>query len=210
MTATESSVRYAAETKLLALAYETAQSRNLKKKTSQISQGTKIFLWLQALDYGAYLTFPEREKIWRCLADIAEVYEYPIAPVLNPISTPIFLGTQTTVNNTFNYSNGTPFLNSDIDTGTEVVDSFAVTAAYGAVWFYTLRKGSNQRSGVFQASWLSTGASIATQHDSTDEIGDTSPVTIDVDFNAGDIRLIATVTSDDWILEGLRTLIYAQ
>ena len=93
MTATESSVRYAAETKLLALAYETARAKNLTKKASQITQGTKIFLWLQALDYGAYLTFAEREKIWRCLADIAEVYEYPIAPLLNPITTPIFFGT---------------------------------------------------------------------------------------------------------------------
>lgn len=207
--ATEASVRYAAETRLLELGVESCETKNIKKVAHQIHQGVQISTWLHALNYGEFLTKAEREKIWLCLIELAQVNNFPIAPSVSAIETPVVVGGSNTVNITNNYNAGTPFQDADVD-GTESVDSFPVSYARGAVWFYTVRKGNtDQRSGILEASWISDGSQIVTQHDSTNDIGDTTGVTLSVDFNAGNIRLVATVTSSNWIVEGRRFLIYA-
>jgi hypothetical protein len=38
---------------------------------------------------------------------------------------------------------------------------------------------------------------------STNDLGDTSDVTLSVDISAGNMRLLATVTSDNWIVKSL-------
>jgi hypothetical protein len=57
-------------------------------------------------------------------------------------------------------------------------------------------------------TWLSTGASITYAEDSTSDIGSTTPLTLSVDYSGGLIRLRATATTDNWIVEGTRYLIY--
>ncbi len=205
---TESSVVYAAETKLLDLAYETAQTRNLLKVQEELQQGANIYYWLQALDQGDYLTYAEREKVWRCLIDVADVYDFPTAPTLTnqPVDINVGGGSTTVINNN-TYNAGTPFGPTEIDSPSGTVDTIPVTDDYGATWFYTVRKGTDQRSGIITASWLSDGSSIGYSEYSTSDIGDTDDVVFSVTFSAGNIQLVATVASNDWIVSGTRYLI---
>lgn len=208
----ESTVIYQSELALIDVAYQISLSRSMRKPQIQalINKGTNIYLWLQAYQAAAFLTREEREKIWLCLIDIAEINDFAVAPVLGQTSQPnVFVGQANNITNNIVYDTGVPFINGNVDIGTETVDSFILTVAYGAVWFYTVRKTGNQRSGIVQASWTSDGANVVWQHDSTSDIGDTSFVTISVDYSAGLIRFRATATSDDWTVEGNRYLIYA-
>lgn len=209
---TEATVIYQSELKLIDVAYEISLNRSMRKPEVRklIRQGTNIFLWLQAYQAASFLTREEREKIWVCLLDIADVNNFAVAPVLGQTNQPsVFVGQANNITNNVVYDAGVPFINGNVDTGTETVDSFILTVAYGAVWHYTVRKPGNQRSGIVQASWTSDGANVVWQHDSTNDIGDTSPVTIVVDYSAGLIRFRAVALSDDWIVEGNRYLIYA-
>lgn len=201
------SVYYSAKTKLMALAVELAKVRLPDKLESQITQGAKIHRLLQALDYDEYLTTAQRDRIVRTLVEVAEVHDFGVAPVLdNPTLPSIIIGGTTNITNTTS-SDVTDWSNLDVDTGTEVLDSFAVTAARGAVWFYNVRKGSNQRSGTVVGGWLADGSSVTYTEDSGEDIGVTTGVTLSVDFSTPNIRLKATTTSDDWIVEGSRLLI---
>ena len=201
------SVYYAAKTKLLALAVELSEVRSPDKLKSQIIQGAKIHRLLQGLDYEDYLTRQQIDRIVRTLVEVADINDFPVAPVLGNVDQPsIIVGGTTNITN-YNSSDFVDFSNLDVDTGTEVVDSFAVTSARGAVWYYTIRKDSNQRSGMVVGSWLADGSSVVYSEDSTEDIGDTSGVTLSVDYSSSLIRLKATVTSDNWIVEGSRLLI---
>jgi hypothetical protein len=205
----EDTVVYGAKTKLLELAVETAEIRNLTKldAKAKINKGFKIFLWLQALDY-EFLTKDQRDQILYCLVDLADVNDLPVGPTLGNTGTPsIIVGGTTSVVNNY-YQAGTVYQNDNVDIGTETADSFAIGNTHGAVWHYTARSGSNQRSGMIVGTWLSTGASITFAEDSTSDIGSTSPLTLSVDYSGGLIRLRATATTDNWIVEGTRYLIY--
>lgn len=201
------SVYYAAKTKLLALAVELAKVRNPDKLEAQIIQGAKIHRLCQGLDYEDYLTKAQIDRIVRTLVEVAEINDFPVAPVLGNIAQPSIISGGTTNITQIISSDVTDWSNLDTDIGTEVLDSFAVTSARGAVWYYTARNGVNQRSGMVIGSWLSDGSSVVFSEDSTEDIGDTSPVTLSVDYSASLIRLNATVTSNDWIIEGSRLLI---
>lgn len=209
VTQTQANVVYASRTKLLELGYKIAQTRNLKKVSDKIKQASKIVYWLQALSYDQYLSFEQREQIWKCLISIADLNQIPVAPLVSNPGVTINYGGGSTVINNITYETATPFQNTDIDTGTETVDSFSVAASRGAIWFYNIYKGSNQRTGVITSGWLSGGSSISTSEDSVSDIGDTSDVSIDVDLDSGSIRLRVTAASDDWVINGLRFLITA-
>lgn len=205
---TESSVRFAAKTKLLDLAYEIAQSRSIRKVQKQIDQATNIFLWLQALDYEAYLTASQVEKIWLCLIQLAEIYDYPIAPELGNLITPVIVGSGTTVINNNTYTNGTLVQNTDVDTGTNIVDEFSIALGRTAFWIYEVYNGDiHQRGGTYEATWTSTGSLFRSQHDSTDDIGNTTGVTLSSQFNSGNIRLVVTANSDNWVFKATRFII---
>lgn len=204
---TESSVRYAAETKLLELAYEISGTR--KPMLDKVQQGTNIFLWLQALDYGEFLTKEQKDQIVLCLIELANIYDFPIAPELNNQETPVVIGGSNTIINNYTYNTGTYFINTDVDTGTETVDSFSLSDARGAMWVYNVRSGSNQRTGIVTAGWLADGSSITVYEDATSDIGTTTDVVLDVDLSAGSIRLRATAASNNWVVEGIRILITA-
>ncbi len=98
----------------------------------------------------------------------------------------------------------TTFINDDVDTGTEVVDSFDASLAYGVEWDVIIRKGTNRRKIKVGATWEGTNVN-SDQYNAVD-LG-TIDITLTVDISGGNVRLNATATTDDWIVSGNRTLI---
>jgi hypothetical protein len=205
-------VHYEALGKLASLATQISNSRRLNSTDTQklIKQAKQITLWLQALDYSAYLTADQINQIKYALVHIAGVNNFGTAPVLGNVARPQILiggGGTTIVNNTFTET--TAFSNTDVDIGTETADTFAISEATGAVWYYTVTNGTAQRSGKVIASWLSDGSAIDCSEESTPDVGSsTSDVTLSVDINSGNVRLLATAASNNWTVLGRRLLIY--
>ena len=94
--------------------------------------------------------------------------------------------------------------NTDVDTGTEVVAQVS-TSTYTAAFFdFVIKKTTNVRSGTVYACHDGAGTPlIAFTETSTNDLGDTSDVTLSVDISGGNMRLLATVTSDDWSVKSL-------
>lgn len=98
-----------------------------------------------------------------------------------------------------------PFSNTDVDLAApEDVDNFASSLATRVEWEYEISKGANSRGGVITAVRNSTTVSATNEY--TTDIG-TIDLTLDVDINAGNWRLRATTTSNDWTVKGLRRII---
>jgi len=94
-----------------------------------------------------------------------------------------------------------PASNTDIDTGTETVDSFADTLGEGAMWFYVVVDNDsvlNRRAGMIIAAWDATNDTIEYTETSTLDVGDTSDLTLSVDIDSNTVRLRATAASDNW------------
>ena len=90
--------------------------------------------------------------------------------------------------------------NTDIDTGAEVVAQVAIS--YTAAFFdFVVKKGTNVRSGTVYA--CHDGTNVEFTETSTNDLGDTSDVTLSVDISGANMRLLATVTSDDWSVKSL-------
>ena len=94
--------------------------------------------------------------------------------------------------------------NTDIDTGVEVVAQVA-HATYTAAFFdFVVKKGTNVRSGtVYACHNGDTTPLVEFTETSTNDLGDTSDVTLSVDISGANMRLLATVTSDDWSVKSL-------
>lgn len=98
------------------------------------------------------------------------------------------------------------FENLDIDTGTEVIDSFLASLGNAVEFKYMVKKGAAFRAGTIIAVWDGTNPPTHSEVGTT-SIGVTSDLVFDVDFSGGNIRLKATVASDNWIVKGKRTII---
>ncbi|MFW6130225.1 MAG: hypothetical protein ACOC56_03500 [Atribacterota bacterium] len=120
----------------------------------------------------------------------------------NSSATWVVLGTSATPELT-RFSFGT------IDTTTITADSFNFNTegAEAVTWEYMVEDGTNYRSGSIRAVWDSTAANVEYHEISTQDIGDTTPVTISVDHDSGNIRLRVTTTSNGWTIRGNRFLI---
>ena len=91
--------------------------------------------------------------------------------------------------------------NTDVDTGAEVVAQVS-TSTYTAAFFdFVIKKTTNVRSGTVYA--CHDGTNVEFTETSTQDLGDTSDVTLSVDISGGNMRLLATVTSDDWSVKSL-------
>jgi len=97
--------------------------------------------------------------------------------------------------------------NTDVDTGTETVDTFADTAADGAKWNYSVKKGANYRTGTMIAAWDAAGNTVAYSEDSTEDVGATIDMALTVDINSDMVRFLATAASDDWSVTASRMLL---
>ena len=94
--------------------------------------------------------------------------------------------------------------NTDVDTGAEVVAQVS-TSTYTAAFFdFVVKKGTNVRSGtVYACHNGDTTPLVEFTETSTNDLGDTSDVTLSVDISGTNMRLLATVTSDDWSVKSL-------
>ena len=91
--------------------------------------------------------------------------------------------------------------NTDVDTGAEVVAQVS-TSTYTAAFFdFVIKKVGNIRSGTVYA--CHDGTNVEFTETSTQDLGDTSDVTLSVDKSGTNLRLIATTTSDDWSVKSL-------
>jgi hypothetical protein len=97
------------------------------------------------------------------------------------------------------------FTNSDVDTGTETLDTVLATTASTIVWTYEITKGLAQRSGVVLAT-VNSGTTVSFYDNSTDDLG-TVDVELSVTVSGTDILLRATATSDNWFISGKRQII---
>jgi hypothetical protein len=84
-------------------------------------------------------------------------------------------------------------------TGTTLVAS--ATTGYTGVFFnYTLGDGTNYRAGTV-TSVVSSGSTIEFTETSTNDIGNTSPVSLSVGVGGGFINLSATTTTTGWTIK---------
>lgn len=100
--------------------------------------------------------------------------------------------------------------NLDIDTGTEVVDTIPDTEGDSVAWHYVIKSnaGTDFQAGILIAVWDSTTDTVEKATlSTTPDIGDTSDVTLDVDIDSNNVRLIATAASDNWTVRARRTKI---
>ena len=92
--------------------------------------------------------------------------------------------------------------NTDIDSAASEVVAQVSTTDYTAAFFdFVVKKTTNVRSGTVYA--CHDGTSVVFTETSTNDLGDTSDVTLSVDISGTNMRLLATVTSDDWTVKSL-------
>jgi hypothetical protein len=91
--------------------------------------------------------------------------------------------------------------NTNVDTGTEAIAS-VVLATYTAAFFdFVIKKGTNVRSGTVYA--CHDGTNVEFTETSTNDLGDTSDVTLNVVISSIYLQLQATTTSNDWSIKSL-------
>ena len=95
--------------------------------------------------------------------------------------------------------------NTDIDSAASEVVAQVAHATYTAAFFdFVVKKGTNVRSGtVYACHDGDTTPLVEFTETSTNDLGDTSDVTLSVDISGANMRLVATVTSDDWSVKSL-------
>ena len=91
--------------------------------------------------------------------------------------------------------------NTDIDSAAAEVVAQVSTTYTAAFFDFVVKKTTNVRSGTVYA--CHDGTNIEFTETSTNDLGDTSDVTLSVDISGTNMRLLATVTSDDWSVKSL-------
>lgn len=204
------SIEYQANTRLMDLAEEIADTRK-SKRNELLDKAATIRYYLKAVELKTtYLDDLQVNNIYECLIEAADINEFPTVPVLDPADLPN-IGTTIVVQGERGErgadGGGTDFSSVSVSIDT-TIDSFAVTDAYGARWDYVVYDGTNQRAGSITTTWTTDGSTIATPaHFSSTDIGDTSGIELGVEYFSGDIRLTATVTSGTWTVVGSRYFI---
>ena len=91
--------------------------------------------------------------------------------------------------------------NTDVDSAAAEVVAQVSTTYTAAFFDFVIKKGTNVRSGTVYA--CHDGTNVEFTETSTNDLGDTSDVTLSVDISGANMRLLATVTSDDWSVKSL-------
>jgi uncharacterized protein (DUF2345 family) len=87
--------------------------------------------------------------------------------------------------------------NLNVDSATtEVISTVNTSTADAAFFDYVIKKGLNLRAGTVMV--VHDGTNVEFTDNSTNDLGDTSDVTFDVDLSGDVLRLLANTTSDDW------------
>jgi hypothetical protein len=92
--------------------------------------------------------------------------------------------------------------NLDVDSGALRVIATIPSATYDAAFFdFVIKKGTNRRAGTLYA--VHNGTTVEFTETSTNDIGDTGEVVLSADISGGNIRLLATTITNDWIIKTL-------
>ena len=92
--------------------------------------------------------------------------------------------------------------NLDVDSAaSEVIAQVSSTLYIGVFFDFVIKNGSNMRSGTVYA--VHDGTNVEFTETSTADLGNTSGVTLSVDLSGGNIRLLATTTTDNWVIKSL-------
>lgn len=96
--------------------------------------------------------------------------------------------------------------NIDVDSAAAETVATVTLADYDCAFFdYLIKSGSNLRAGTVTA--VHDGTNVEYNEVSTQDLGSTVDVELSVDISGADLRLLATVASDNWIVKSLvRTL----
>ena len=96
--------------------------------------------------------------------------------------------------------------NTDVDSAAAETVASVTIADFDAAFFdYVIKSGTNLRAGTVTA--VHDGTNVEYNEVSTQDLGDTTDVTLSVDISGADMRLRATTTSDNWLIKSLvRTL----
>lgn len=175
--------------------------------------------YLDALNYRIHLTdeedITEVNYILECLIQLCELNQYPVsAPIEFQEPPAVMVGVKGDKGDTGDTgATGATGLATDFQvtliTTPSVVDSFAITDAKGARWDYVVIKSTGeQRAGQVIGSWLDDGSLNEIFDSSTEDIsGPTSDLEFEVEFLAGNIRLIAVPAAGNWTVIGTRYFI---
>ncbi len=213
LTLTAGHVEYATRTRIMELSLEIAESYSLLKVKSKIRLVAKLLRYLRALQADSTLTFEERQAIYQVLIKLAGLYHIPTAPTVTATRIVNILfgqpGNDGAEGPPGPAGSGFPyFANTDVDAPTGIVDSFDKNECEGCSWNYYViggGGGEGRRSGWVTANWnVSNDAITYFQWHGDDLGGTTSPITFSVNIASSQVRLIANVTTPDWIIRGAR------
>lgn len=109
-----------------------------------------------------------------------------------------------------NFNIGTTNLNSqlnfDVDIGSEVIATVTTGSYFSAFFDYIVTNEADYRCGTVFSVWNRFGSIRYTDFSTTD-IGDTSAVVLSTNISGGTVQLIATVSSNNWIVKSfVRTI----
>lgn len=209
---TRSFVEYQAQSRLLELGVEIAESKSLNKPevNEKLSLNTKIRLWLKALQYYAYLEKSTIDKLVYCLADLCDANAIPYAPVITTVEPPtILVGIKGDTGDTGAEGpegGGVPFSSTNV-TIDSIIDQFPVTDSRGVEYTINIYddSGSDMRIMRLQGGWNADGSVYADDGGIGTTIqGDTSGVTMSIVVSGSVVQLFATVTSGTWTITGTR------
>lgn len=142
------------------------------------------------------------------IVKLSGIYNGPAIALLAGINIPlIFVSTGSSSSSPIPPSGFvTEFDDLSVSSPSSIVDSFAATNGNFAVWFYSA-KGSNpgegSRSGVIIAIWQGSAVDYF-QLTGPDVVGITTPIIMSVTLLSGVVNLLATTSTDNWSVRGLR------
>ena len=213
LTLTSGHVEYATRTKIKELSLEIAESYSLLKVKAKIRRVATLLRYLRALQADSTLTFEERHAIYQVLIKLGELYHIPTAPTVTATRIVNILlgqsGNDGATGPAGPAGSGFPyFANPDVDAPSGVVDSFDKNDCEGCSWNYYVIGGGigeGRRSGWITANWNVSDDTITYFQWHGDDLGGTtSPITFSVNIASGQVRLLANVTTPDWIIRGAR------
>lgn len=208
---TPAHVEYASRTKIKELAFEISQSYSLLKVKPQIQLASKMLRYLRVLQEDVSLTPEEETAIYQVLVKIGDLYRIPAAPTVTETQiVNILMGSQGSAG-----PQGPPgppgagfpyFTQFDVDSPSEVIDIVPVAECNAVRWDYYCiggNVGEGRRAGSIIACWSDTEVGYY-EHQGPDIGGITTPITFSVDLSGTNIRLLANVSTDDWLIRGAR------
>src|SRR5690606_699883 len=201
---------YQGQTRLLELATEIADTKSLNKTKDKQVLATKIRLYLKALQYYTYLEKPAIDRLVYVLADLCDANALPYSPQITTVEPPSILvgipGPQGKQGEPGDEGGGVPFSMTGVTSDT-VVDSFPFTESRGVECTINIYDdcGAGMRIMRIQGGWSSDGSAYAADGGIGRPIrGDWPEISMSIDVSGSNVRLIATVTSGNWTVEGTR------